>query len=295
MKRILLLICTFILLPSHAMSQGGIGVGTGGGIGPGGVSSDPQTWKRYTVKGEEFSVILPIRPAMITVKTPESVQKNRRQRQLLTTLAGIVYEVNIFDNSEPRQSLKDFIAEQTANSTYDLTTERNLTVNGFAGKEYSSRDKVSTVQFFATEGRFFRFSANGTAADNLGVKQFFSSIRLGKDQDGIEVSEGSGHPFYVNGERIYTFRELDVKPRITEKPEPTYTEEARANNISGTVVLRVLLAKTGHVTNIRVISGLPFGLTERAIAAARNLKFVPGIKDGENVSLWLQLEYNFRP
>jgi outer membrane biosynthesis protein TonB len=42
-----------------------------------------------------------------------------------------------------------------------------------------------------------------------------------------------------------------------------------------------------------VVQGLPYGLTEQAIAAARKLKFVPAMKDGKNVSMWIQLEYNF--
>jgi len=38
---------------------------------------------------------------------------------------------------------------------------------------------------------------------------------------------------------------------------------------------------------------LPFGLTEQAIAAARQIKFVPAVKDGRPVSVFMQLEYNF--
>ena len=47
------------------------------------------------------------------------------------------------------------------------------------------------------------------------------------------------------------------------------------------------------VTNIRTVSGLPYGLTEKAIAAAHQIKFVPATKDGHQVSMWMQLEYNF--
>jgi hypothetical protein len=38
---------------------------------------------------------------------------------------------------------------------------------------------------------------------------------------------------------------------------------------------------------------LQFGLTERAIAAARMIEFVPAIKGGRPVSTYMQLEYNF--
>ena len=63
--------------------------------------------------------------------------------------------------------------------------------------------------------------------------------------------------------------------------------------ITGTVVLKCVFASDGTVTNIRVIQGLPDGLTEKAIEAARKIKFIPATKDGKNVSMWMQLEYNF--
>lgn len=80
-----------------------------------------------------------------------------------------------------------------------------------------------------------------------------------------------------------------------EKPEPTYTDGARANKIAGTVILKVVFTSKGTVENIHVVRELPDGLTERAIEAAKKIKFVPAIKDGHAVSMWMQLEYNFWP
>src|ERR1043165_1537514 len=55
----------------------------------------------------------------------------------------------------------------------------------------------------------------------------------------------------------------------------------------------VVFSLPGQVTNNRTGAGLPYGLTERAIAAARQIKFAPATKDGHQVSMWMQLEYNF--
>ena len=93
--------------------------------------------------------------------------------------------------------------------------------------------------------------------------------------------------------KIFTGKDVTTKARLISKPEPQYTEDARKNQITGTVVLKVVFASSGQVTNIRTVSGLPNGLTERAIAAARQIKFVPATKDGHQVSMWMQLEYNF--
>jgi TonB family protein len=99
---------------------------------------------------------------------------------------------------------------------------------------------------------------------------------------------GGGDP-----NRIFSGREVTQKARVLSKPEPQYTEEARKNQITGTVVLRAVFTSGGQVTNIRAVSGLPYGLTERAIAAARLIKFQPAMKDGRAVSMYIQLEYNF--
>jgi len=92
---------------------------------------------------------------------------------------------------------------------------------------------------------------------------------------------------------LLTGKEVSVKARVLSKPEPQYTEEARKEQITGTVVLRAIFAANGRVIGIRPLSGLPAGLTERAIHAARLIKFIPAMKDGKPVSMFVQLEYNF--
>jgi TonB family protein len=99
----------------------------------------------------------------------------------------------------------------------------------------------------------------------------------------------------IDYDRTFSPREVDQKARIISKPEPQYTEEAKRNQISGTVVLMAVLSSSGQVTNVRAASSLPYGLTERAIEAARLIRFTPAMKDGRNVSQYIQLEYNFNP
>jgi TonB family protein len=87
--------------------------------------------------------------------------------------------------------------------------------------------------------------------------------------------------------------EVTQKARILSKPSPEYTEEARKNQVTGTVTLQMVFSSSGGVTNIRTISGLPYGLTEKAIAAARRISFSPAMKDGRPVSQYIRVEYNF--
>jgi protein TonB len=93
--------------------------------------------------------------------------------------------------------------------------------------------------------------------------------------------------------RIFRRNEVTQRAVITFKPEPGFTEDARRNNVTGTVRLRAILSASGEVTGISVVKGLPDGLTEKAIAAARQIKFRPAQKDGRAVSQYIVLEYNF--
>ena len=92
---------------------------------------------------------------------------------------------------------------------------------------------------------------------------------------------------------ILSGKEVSVKARVLSKPEPQYTEEARRNQITGTVVVRAIFAANGKVIGVRVVKGLRDGLTEQAIKAARKIKFTPAFKDGRPVSMFVQLEYSF--
>lgn len=109
--------------------------------------------------------------------------------------------------------------------------------------------------------------------------------------DGVGVGSGRGE--VDDSTTVFRANEVSEKAKILSKPAPEYTEAARQNQVSGTVVLQLVLSSSGAVTNIRTISGLPFGLTEKAIAAARGIKFIPAIKDGNAVSQYVRVEYNF--
>jgi TonB family protein len=95
------------------------------------------------------------------------------------------------------------------------------------------------------------------------------------------------------GNQTFSGSQVEQRARVLFKPEPTYTEDARRNQVTGTVMLSVIFSSSGDVVQIRAVRTLPYGLTERAIAAARQIKFVPAVKGGHPVSVFMQLEYNF--
>jgi TonB family protein len=65
-------------------------------------------------------------------------------------------------------------------------------------------------------------------------------------------------------------------------------------SVQGKVLIQTVFAKSGEVTNIRVLKGLPHGLTQKAIEVVRQIKFVPATKDGHQVSQYIILEIDFK-
>lgn len=141
-------------------------------------------------------------------------------------------------------------------------------------------------------------TAQGTGVGE-GLGPGFGPGREGNIGGGPKGSPGCCGPGGGTGnnpddpDRVYPPPQVTQRARVLAKPEPQYTEEARKGGITGSVVLRVVFSRTGEVTNIRAVSTLPLGLTERAIAAARLIRFLPATKDGRPVNVSMQLEYNF--
>lgn len=84
-----------------------------------------------------------------------------------------------------------------------------------------------------------------------------------------------------------------LKPTILYKERAKYTEDARANKIQGAVVVELTYTADGRITDVKVIRGLPDGLTESAIESAKKIRFQPAMKNGQPVSVRGRLEFNF--
>ena len=70
---------------------------------------------------------------------------------------------------------------------------------------------------------------------------------------------------------------------ITFKPNPVYTEEARALKLEGEVLLEVSFSANGTLHVNRVVRGLGHGLDEAAVTAASRMRFKPALRYGTPV------------
>jgi TonB family protein len=96
----------------------------------------------------------------------------------------------------------------------------------------------------------------------------------------------NGQPYPVGG---------DVKaPVVLVHIDPVYPEEARHARVSGMVIVETVIDHTGAVRDIKVLKGLPHGLSEAAVDAVKRWAFKPGTLNGEAVDVLFNLTINFK-
>lgn len=259
-----------------------------------------EEWIRYKLRDGDFSLLLPAVPALSTYDSGYVGGRHDRLHHLIAAYhQGIVYVIQVY---EKKQSSDEFIRSfrPRLNSEY----KRDLTMFGMTGKEYGfeSATAKGLARFLTSKKRTYVFSAFSSilGSADVDLPKFFESISFERPAEGHVLVHGPSEaqsiyspPVPEGDSPTYKGSEVDGKAIVLSKPEPKYTEEGRQARQSGTVVLRCVFSASGQVTNIREVSGLPYGLTGSAIAAARQIKFIPPIKDGRFVSMVIQLEYNF--
>jgi hypothetical protein len=155
-------------------------------------------WQRYTVGGEEFSVLLPVPPAMDTSDKYIDMRRSRRERVLGAYANGVVYAVYTFEKKS--LSLDDLITR------FANRSERTepVTVDGITGtsSRWENDDRMGGVQLFATAQNFYAFQAAGSKLGNPAAEtsKFFSSIRFSKQPEGNRVLDGAGEQPTTNTE-----------------------------------------------------------------------------------------------
>jgi protein TonB len=86
-----------------------------------------------------------------------------------------------------------------------------------------------------------------------------------------------------------------VKPQLIPETQvqPRYTEIARKARLQGMVVLEAIIDERGNVVNVRLLRGLPMGLSEEAMAAVSQWKFKPATLAGRPVKVFFSLRVDF--
>ncbi len=84
------------------------------------------------------------------------------------------------------------------------------------------------------------------------------------------------------------------KPVRVHDPQPSYTELARRARIQGVVIVQAIIDKTGNVTAVKVLKGLPMGLDQATVDAIKRWRFKPATLNGKPVEVYYNLTVNFQ-
>ena len=85
------------------------------------------------------------------------------------------------------------------------------------------------------------------------------------------------------------------KVKLIYRVEPDYTPDAREKQIRGTVVLGLTVGHDGLPQSIQIKKSLFPSLDESAVNAVRKWRFEPAMKDGQPVSMFMEVEFYFAP
>ena len=271
-------------------------------------------WKRYRVTAEHFSVSLPSLPVFISRGQygkmpmgipPFGLPERKAANSYGAYASGVVYLVIYFANPKHDERLEFFLDQQLKLSELrnaEMASPNETTENGrrvliYNFKKFDFRKLDSypgTLKLIDDKDRAFALIAIGKDQADAAVSGFLQSLEIAEKPAGLDIGEGGNNLGAVDepADAIIAPSTAAHRAMIIVKPEPRYPEDARRRQVRGTVVLKAVLAASGQVTNIEIVSGVKeFYATSKAAAA--KVCFIPAVKDGHFVSTAVEMEYNF--
>jgi len=93
----------------------------------------------------------------------------------------------------------------------------------------------------------------------------------------------------------YVARQVDHHPKVIGVIEPAYPEEAKRRNIEGSLKLMLKIDDLGRVQSAEVVEATPPGVfDDAALAAFRDARFRPAMKDGRPVRYQAYIRVEFK-
>jgi TonB family protein len=285
--------------------------------------TDGPPWEQVSPANDAFTVAMPQLP-FVTVKKKQHGELNFDARIYASkTRQGAAYIVWSLDSKSPLSTAEevndyldscveliwnDVLEPQRADDRRrdfafgDLSYVSDLKPAAtFSGREYrlglGTRRGVLQI-YYAGPHVYVLMALSAEPSDADLIRRFINSFKLtGASESSMGSTEQLKLVAAAQGASVSTAAlsplEVTQKAHILFSPEPQYTEPARKYQVSGTVVLSAILSSGGEVTDIRVVKGLPHGLTRASMEAVRRIRFEPALKDNRPVSQSIQVEYNY--
>lgn len=265
---------------------------------PGGVPVfSLKDWKEWIIEKEGFAITTPIYPAQRT-RAVKNGQIEFDWREFTVVSSTGRYEVRITDGAGRRRETNEVVKQRLELSSqgilqdpeYSDASREFLEVGGYPAVDvkykFAKGVGLGWIRMTMVDGRIYQLNVEVPAKSGWPKEAalFVNSFRL--------LNNAGLHSEAVASETIYQAT-VNLQPKIIFKPTAKYPDSAREKGVEGVVVLSAVFTTQGKVTDIRILRELPYGLTESAVQAATGIKFKPALKDGQPVSVRMQLEYGF--
>lgn len=253
-------------------------------------------WITFVPADEEFVVSIPAQPTVriypVSRPRDSNVERVRSHVAYSGYGDGLIFILDSFSAEHPQKLPQDLLGLRNPSSE----TERDLTIDGLSTKMYrrtisnSRGSYTQAILRFVTQKHVYNLTLITLEETNSAVERLLASLQWHRLN--AQVTPIPAPPETSPGP-VFSASQVTRRAVVVWKSEPWYTEEARRQRTKGRVILNVVFAENGYVTDIQVTQGLPNGLSEAAIDAARNIRFFPAIYNGKPVGQRSILEYNF--
>lgn len=132
------------------------------------------------------------------------------------------------------------------------------------------------------------FDENKISAKSVTTSKVISDALVREQKTKIDVNYGKGTRQLSDLNTIYSRPFLVLK-----KDRPSYTDAARQGQVQGTIWLMVEFKGNGDIGMISIAKGLPQGLNNEAVEAAKKIKFLPAEIDGKPADVTRIVTYSF--
>ena len=264
-------------------------------------------WQTFAPEKEEFMTEAPVQLKQQMVGSVPSASRNYKGR-----LNGTYFFI-FSDRIAAPGATK--IALNFARISQPVGTREQFGDMPSEKFEFSDEDGFYHRLFtFKTNARIYVFQTVSPQKDDPLAERFFAKLQIGKIQslDGMQTSSESEDNETLspdNGRGFAGDKRSEVLSDATQKapnvraqtsplqleskPIPLYTDLARFYDITGIVRLRITFSSDGTIGSVVPLIKLPFGLTKKAVDAAKKIRFQPPIRDGQPYTVTKLVEYSF--